>query len=126
MPKSSTQLRGHEPALIAVAPILKITGVLFAAVVLIAAALYLFLRLEVMPHQLQVAAQTGTVPPPPRLQVHAPEDLHSLRLQKQALLDNYQWLNPDHTLARVPIERAMQLYVQQQNAGLAHGGEERR
>lgn len=125
MPKSRAQPRGHEPALIAVAPILKIAGGLFAAVVLIAAGLYLFLRLEVMPHQVQVAAETGSVPPTPRLQVHAPDDLRALRLQKQALLDNYQWLDPDHTVARVPIERAMQLYVQQ-NAGAAQRGAEAR
>ncbi len=78
-----------------------------------------------MPHQVQVAAETGSVPPPPRLQVHAPDDLRALRLQKQALLDNYQWLDPDHTVARVPIERAMQLYVQQ-NAGAAQRGAEAR
>lgn len=125
MPKSGAQPRGHEPALIAVAPILKIAGGLFAAVVLIAAALYLFLRFVVIPHQIEIAAQRGSMPPPPRLQVHAPDDLRSLRLQKQALLDNYQWLNPDHTVARVPIERAMQL-LQQQNAATIHQGGESR
>jgi hypothetical protein len=118
MPKSRALLRGHEPAVIAVAPIIKIAGMLFGAVVLIAAVLYMLLRFEVMPHQVQLAARQGTVPPPPRLQVHAPDDLRVLRSQKQALLEGYRWLDPAHTAARVPIERAMQIYVQQ-NA--AHG-----
>lgn len=116
MPRSRAPVRGHEPAMIAVAPILKIAGLLFAAVILIAAALYLLLRFEVMPHQAQVAARQGPAPPAPRLQVHAPDDLRALRLRKQALLDGYQWLDPAHTAARVPIERAMQMYVQQNAA----------
>lgn len=115
MPKSRTQL-GHEPALIAVAPIIKIAAALFAAVGIIAAVLYLLLRFEVMPHQAQAAARQGALPPPPRLQVHAADDLRVLRLQKQALLEGYQWLDPAHTVARVPIERAMQIYEQQEAA----------
>jgi hypothetical protein len=110
---------GHEPAVIAVAPIIKIAGALFAAVVVIAAVLYLLLRFDVMPHQAQAAARQGPVPPPPRLQMHAPDDLRVLRLQKQALLESYQWLDPAHTVARVPIERAMQIYEQQK---AAHSG----
>jgi hypothetical protein len=104
---------------IAVAPIIKIAGALFGAVVVIAAVLYLLLRFDVMPHQAQVAARQGPTPPPPRLQVHAPDDLRVLRLQKQALLESYQWLDPAHTVARVPIERAMQIYEQQK---AAHSG----
>jgi len=124
MPKSLAHLRGHEPAVIAVAPIIKIAGALFAAVVIIAAVLYLLLRFEVMPHEAQVAARQGAVPPPPRLQVHAPDDLRDLRRQKQALLESYQWLDPAHTVARVPIERAMQIYAQQ-NAARSSASERR-
>ena len=115
MPRLKAQ-PGHEPAVIAAAPIVKIAAALFAGVVIIAAVLYLLLRFEVMPHQAQVAARQGPVPPPPRLQVHAPDDLRVLRLQKQALLESYQWLDPAHTAARVPIERAMQIYEQQKGA----------
>lgn len=116
MLKSPARLHGHEPAMIAVAPILKIAGSLFISVALIAAVLYLLLRFAVMPHQAQVAARQGTLPPPPRLQVHASDDLRELRLQKQALLEDYQWLDPAHTAARVPIERAMQIYARQSTA----------
>ncbi len=116
MPRAPAPLRGHEPAVIAVAPIIKIAVALFGVVILIAAVLYLLLRFEVMPHQAQVAVRQGAVPPPPRLQVHAREDLRALRAQKQALLESYQWLDPAHSAARVPIERAMQIYVQQSAA----------
>ena len=116
MPKPPAQAHEHESAMIATAPIIKIAAGMFAAVALIAAALYLLLRFQVMPHQAQVAARAGSVPPAPRLQVHAPDDLQTLRMQKQALLEGYQWLDPAHTVARVPIERAMQIYVQQSAA----------
>jgi hypothetical protein len=50
----------------------------------------------------------------PRLQAHPTEDLATLRAQQAALLTHYAWLDPAHTVARVPIERAMAMYAQQQ------------
>jgi len=43
------------------------------------------------------------------LQVHPAEDIRAFRAQKQQLLDSYEWVDREHTIARIPIERAMEL-----------------
>lgn len=49
------------------------------------------------------------IPPAPHLQVHPFTDLARLQAREARLLNGYGWVNTDHTLARVPIGRAMAL-----------------
>lgn len=107
---------GHEPAMIAVRPVLRIAAVLFATVILTATGLYGLLRHEVMPDQAEVAAAAAPIPPPPRLQSDAPRDLAAQRAQEQQQLGGYGWIDAGHTLAHIPIDRAMQIYVRQHAA----------
>ncbi len=52
-------------------------------------------------------------PSGPHLQAHAPEDLRKFRGEEEAILNSYGWVNQQAGVARIPIDRAMQLLVQQ-------------
>jgi len=48
----------------------------------------------------------------PQLQSAPADDLHAYRQGKQALLEDYQWIDKTHGRVQIPIERAMQLMVE--------------
>lgn len=50
--------------------------------------------------------------PSPRLQAHPAADLAAVRAN-QARADGYGWVNAQHTVARVPVERAMALLARE-------------
>lgn len=104
---------GHEPSAIHVGRVRILLGVLALCVLIAVGVLYLVLR-AVMPNHAQVEARRDAIPPAPRLQAHPQVDLAALRAQKRQLLTHYAWTDATHRYARIPIERAMQLYVQQQ------------
>jgi hypothetical protein len=107
---------GHESSAVAVRRVLIIGAILAAVVVLTAIAIHVALPRWVMPHHQQVVARRAAIPPPPRLQARPAADIAALRAQKNALLSSWQWTDPAHAFARIPIERAMALYAQQQAA----------
>lgn len=102
---------GHEPDAINHRTILIGAVVLAAVVIAIGVGLHLILTRAVIPNHAQVAAQPAQVPPEPRLQAHPRNDLAKFRAQKEALLSGYAWSDAQHDYARIPIERAMQIYV---------------
>lgn len=104
---------GHESSAINVKRILALMGTLALFVVISVGVLHFVLH-RVMPDHAQVQARAGAIPPPPRLQPHPDPDLAALRAQKRALLTHYAWVDPSHHYARIPIQRAMQLYAHEQ------------
>ncbi len=52
-------------------------------------------------------------PPGPHLQAQAPEDLRKFRAEEEATLNSYGWVNQQAGIVRIPIDRAMQLLMQQ-------------
>lgn len=55
---------------------------------------------------------TRAVPSEPRLQVNAPRDFTSLLAAEQEVLTTYAWVSKEAGIARIPIERAMQLVLE--------------
>jgi hypothetical protein len=53
------------------------------------------------------------IPPGPRLQAQPQADLQALRAAEDAILGSYGWVDKENRIVRIPIERAMQLVVQQ-------------
>jgi hypothetical protein len=51
--------------------------------------------------------------PEPRLQAAPAEDLRSLREAEAELLSRYEWIDREAGVARIPIERAARLIVEQ-------------
>ena len=52
------------------------------------------------------------LPPTPRLQTLAPEDLERYRAGQDQILDSYGWVDKPAGVARIPIDRAMDLLLQ--------------
>jgi hypothetical protein len=55
---------------------------------------------------------TRTVPPEPRLQVDAPKELRVLQASEEGTLASYGWVSREAGIARIPIQRAMQLVLE--------------
>lgn len=56
------------------------------------------------------------LPPPPRLQIDEAADLATYRRRETALLNSYGWIDRERGAVRLPIERAMELVVQEEGA----------
>lgn len=52
------------------------------------------------------------IPPPPRLQVSPQADMAELRAAEEKLLYSYGWVDRERKVARIPIDRAMELLAQ--------------
>lgn len=104
---------GHESPSVRSGRVLAVLGTLGLFVVIAIIVLHVVLRHGTMPHHAQVTARPEVIPPAPRLQPHPDADIAAERAQKKHMLTSYAWIGPSHHFARIPIQRAMQLYVQQ-------------
>jgi hypothetical protein len=50
-----------------------------------------------------------SLPPEPRLQDHAVQDLRQMRAAEDRILSSYQWIDQKKGIVRIPIDRAMDL-----------------
>jgi hypothetical protein len=108
---------GHEPPGVATRRVVGVVLVLGTAVAIALVALWLALTYWVMPNHAQLKTRPAVLPPAPRLQPHPDNDLAALREEKRALLHGYLWTDDAHRFARIPIGRAMEIYVGEQKAG---------
>jgi hypothetical protein len=58
------------------------------------------------------SAGPSELPPAPRLQVTPAADLHQLRERENNLLNDYGWVDRKEGMARIPIDRAMDIISQ--------------
>lgn len=54
-------------------------------------------------------ANMATMPPEPRLQTDPNRDMKALRDEEDAVLTAYAWVDKERGIARIPIERAMEI-----------------
>jgi hypothetical protein len=59
------------------------------------------------------AGQQDELPPEPRLQTDPQQELRDLRARQQSRLTGYGWVNKEAGVARIPIEDAMRIVVEQ-------------
>ncbi len=52
-------------------------------------------------------------PPAPRLEEHPAIEVHELRTQENVMLSTYGWTDKGKGIVRIPIDRAMELQLQQ-------------
>ncbi|HVX67470.1 MAG TPA: hypothetical protein VHA11_12745, partial [Bryobacteraceae bacterium] len=52
------------------------------------------------------------MPPEPRVQVHPLRDIYQLRKREASILNSYGWVQQETGIARIPIERAMDLLAE--------------
>jgi hypothetical protein len=98
--------------------IVKFGAGLLAATVLVSVAVWYFSKLlksdlvaqDPAPSAI-VAANPPEAAPGPRLQSDPNEDMAKLRGEEAAALTTYAWLAADKTVARIPIDRAMEILL---------------
>ena len=60
--------------------------------------------------------QTGVLPPEPRLQAYPAQDLMVFQKEQQKSVSEYEWVNQAAGVARIPVERAMQILAKEKPA----------
>lgn len=97
-----------------------VRGVLLFALILLVVALFVHLilvgmfkymearaeRAEPPPHPLSLGSQP---PPQPRLQSNPARDMERLRQSEDGVLSSYGWMDREHGVTRIPIDRAIEL-----------------
>jgi hypothetical protein len=63
-------------------------------------------------HMTPLAEGQVRVPPQPRLQVTPREDLREFRADEDVRLNNYQWVNKEAGIVRIPIAEAVRLTLE--------------
>lgn len=105
---------GHEPA-----DLSPVQAAVFASALVILVSAVLVLAFEV----LRIFEDRATVPlsklettiqsfPEPRLQVFPHEDLLQLQEREHNVLESYAWVDREHRIARMPIDQAVGIALQ--------------
>jgi hypothetical protein len=92
------------------------------ALVIFAAAVYgglwwMFHRFEAEQAQREGPPPLVDVPearPQPHLQISPQGDLEELHRQENEILTSYGWIDREKAIARIPIDRAMQVFLERQ------------
>jgi hypothetical protein len=92
-------------------------GLLILTGIVLVLMAWMFGQFEVRAERVDVpesplTAGTGGPPPEPRLQVLPRIDLSRQHSEEDALLNQYGWVDRGAGIARIPIDRAMDLLVQ--------------
>ena len=111
----------HEPNVVAARKLHWIIVALGAGLVAIMLLMYLLAHTWLKTSEPPITA----IPPQPRLQSRPAVDLAAERAREQALLDSYGWVDRDAGVARIPVERAMELLVRDARGLRAKTGEPR-
>jgi len=105
---------GHEPAHIHARGVVWLAIAVAGGCLLVVAVVFFMTGWLGMPagqHE-QRLQRVDVQPPQPRLQPDPEADLAAYTRQKHVLLHDYRWLDRNRSIARIPIERAMQLLSQ--------------
>jgi hypothetical protein len=107
--------RGHEMTDASISGLVKFSIGLFVLIVVVLFAMRSMFEHFSTTQQLgppaSPFAETQTLPPSPRLQVEPALDLKQLRQGEDEKLNSYGWVDQKAGIARIPIDRAMDLLL---------------
>src|SRR6266480_3067125 len=106
---------GHEQSDADVISLFRIAIALFLCTALIFLGIWFFMRdlmVKELGHEKPPTPQTGALFPEPRLEVRPSGELEKLRGAEEAQLNSYGWIDRNVGIARIPIDRAMQLIAE--------------
>ena len=92
-------------------------GLVIVAIVIQVALWWMFHRFEQAQARREIRPTLVEAPkrvPEPRLQVSPQDDLQELLRQENQILGTYGWIDRGTGTARVPIDRAMQLFLEKE------------
>jgi hypothetical protein len=99
-------------------PVRRLLGIVLASVVAIAAVALLIDRMLVLfdmmsaPPAATPMEQVELRPPQPRLEARPVETLNAVEEREARLLEHYGWVDRDAGIARIPVERAMEILAE--------------
>src|SRR4051794_24267865 len=111
-------LHDHERSDVSLRGIFIFTGVLIVSAIVIhfalGAVMSVFSRREARleARRPPIFAEEAGQFPPPRLQGNPPSDMALYATQQRELLTHYGWVDPKAKIARIPIDRAMDILAQ--------------
>jgi hypothetical protein len=106
----------HEGADLHIRNVVKVAALLGFILVLTILILTLFFQLMERSHPNRTSEAAPEVhesdlPPLPRLQTNPLRDLRAVRAVEDSHLDRYAWIDREHGIAQIPIDRAMVLWT---------------
>lgn len=113
----SRQPDAHESYAVAASVLHWAAAILAACLFGIVLLVYLWAR----PVLTAGVAPARPIPPQPRLQPDPSADLAAERALQHSRLDGYMWMDQGHTVARIPITRAMALLAARPGAASSTG-----
>jgi hypothetical protein len=116
IPQTESVRRGHEPSTVHVRAIAIFGGVLVFVVAVVGVIAWVSLTTRSV-HPKEAPPVAGT-----RLQDDEAADMRELRREVEAALEGYGWVDRDGGVVRIPIERAMRLYVERHAVERAEAG----
>ncbi len=106
---------GHEQSDADVISLFRIAVALFLCTALTFVGIWFFMRVLVvkeLAREKPLAPQTAGAIPEPRLEVQSSVGLERLRAAEEKQLSSYGWIDRDAGIARISIDRAMQLIAE--------------
>ena len=118
---ASASPSAREGADLHIRNVVKVAALLAGTLVTSILILVLFFRHmeKLYPNRTSEAAPVVTeseLPPFPRLQTNPLHDLQAVRAVEDSHLDRYVWIDREHGVAQIPIERAMILWTKSYSA----------
>jgi hypothetical protein len=114
----------HELSDANASPIIKFAIFLIAVVVVVAGLMVVFFNFmearEAREKTVRYPLAAGVarpLPPVPRLQTYPFGDVKELRQQQDRYIEQYEWVDKDSGIVRIPVERAMEVLAER---GLPH------
>ena len=106
----------HEGADLHIRNVVKVAALLGATLIasILVVALFFQHMEKSYPERTSEAAPVvaeSDLPPLPRLQTNPLRDLQAVRAVEDSHLDRYAWIDRDHGVAQIPIDRAMMLWA---------------
>jgi hypothetical protein len=89
-----------------------VAGLVIFGVVASAVVFRFFVRHQPLGPPASPFENARSLPPEPRLQTAAPEDLQQYRKNQDSILKSYGWIDHDAGIVRIPIARAMEILLQ--------------
>ncbi len=118
---ASASPSAREGADLHIRNVVKVAALLAGTLVTSILILVLFFRHmeKLYPNRSSEAAPVVTqseLPPLPRLQTNPLRDLQAVRAVEDSHLDRYAWIDREHGIAQIPIDRAMVLWTKNYSA----------
>ncbi len=89
-----------------------VAGLVILGVLASAAVFHFFVRNQPLGPPASPFEDIRPMPPEPRLQTTAPQDLKHYRDGQDQLLNTYGWVDSQNGVVRIPVERAMDILLQ--------------